>query len=157
MTAALLKAARDFRRERARAALAALAIAVGLAALLACLSSYDILVRELNRGYLDTSPASAVLRTDALDDALLAQVRADPGVAAAELRGYGSGRIKAGPMQWRNLVLFEVPDFAHLLPEPIRPFTRTIQDAEHLVGLAVRKPQKLSHPLTSRRNDGQTV
>ncbi len=26
----------------------------------------------------------------------------------------------------------EVPDYAHLLPEPIRPFTRTIQDAEHL-------------------------
>jgi predicted dehydrogenase len=26
----------------------------------------------------------------------------------------------------------EVPDFAHLLPEPIRMFTRTIQDAEHL-------------------------
>jgi predicted dehydrogenase len=26
----------------------------------------------------------------------------------------------------------EVPDFAHLLPEPIRPFTRTIQDADHL-------------------------
>jgi predicted dehydrogenase len=25
-----------------------------------------------------------------------------------------------------------VPDFAHLLPEPIRQFTRTIQDAEHL-------------------------
>jgi len=25
-----------------------------------------------------------------------------------------------------------VPDFAHLLPEPIRPFTRTIQDADHL-------------------------
>jgi predicted dehydrogenase len=26
----------------------------------------------------------------------------------------------------------EIPDFAHLLPEPIRPFTRTIQDADHL-------------------------
>ena len=26
----------------------------------------------------------------------------------------------------------DVPDFAHLLPEPIRPFTSTIQDAEHL-------------------------
>ncbi len=25
-----------------------------------------------------------------------------------------------------------VPDFAHLLPEPIRPFTRSIQDADHL-------------------------
>lgn len=25
-----------------------------------------------------------------------------------------------------------VPDYAHLLPEPIRPFTQTIQDAEHL-------------------------
>jgi predicted dehydrogenase len=26
----------------------------------------------------------------------------------------------------------QVPDFAHLLPEPIRPFTQTIQDAGHL-------------------------
>lgn len=26
----------------------------------------------------------------------------------------------------------EVPDYAHLLPEPIRKFTQTIQDAEHL-------------------------
>jgi len=26
----------------------------------------------------------------------------------------------------------EVPDYAHLLPEPIREFTRSIQDAEHL-------------------------
>lgn len=26
----------------------------------------------------------------------------------------------------------EVPDYAHLLPEPIRKFTRTIQDAQHL-------------------------
>lgn len=26
----------------------------------------------------------------------------------------------------------EVPDFAHLLPEPIRPFTQSIQDADHL-------------------------
>jgi predicted dehydrogenase len=26
----------------------------------------------------------------------------------------------------------EVPDYAHLLPEPIRPFTRSIQDADHL-------------------------
>ena len=26
----------------------------------------------------------------------------------------------------------EVPDYAHLLPEPIRKFTRTIQDAKHL-------------------------
>jgi predicted dehydrogenase len=26
----------------------------------------------------------------------------------------------------------KVPDYAHLLPEPIRPFTRSIQDAEHL-------------------------
>ena len=26
----------------------------------------------------------------------------------------------------------EVPDFAHLLPEPIRKFTQSIQDADHL-------------------------
>lgn len=26
----------------------------------------------------------------------------------------------------------EIPDYAHLLPEPIRPFTQSIQDADHL-------------------------
>ena len=121
MSAAWLKAVRELRKERMRAALAVLAIAVGLAALLACLSAYDILVRELNRGYLATQPASAVLRTGAIDDALLAQVRADPGVAAAELRGYASGRVKAGPMQWRNLVLFVVPDFTRQQVAKIAP------------------------------------
>ncbi|MFM7115738.1 MAG: gfo/Idh/MocA family oxidoreductase, partial [Planctomycetota bacterium] len=28
--------------------------------------------------------------------------------------------------------LIDVPDFAHLLPEPIRKFTQSIQDADHL-------------------------
>ncbi|MFN7291229.1 MAG: gfo/Idh/MocA family oxidoreductase, partial [Pirellula sp.] len=29
-------------------------------------------------------------------------------------------------------MLVEVPDYAHLLPEPIRMFTQSIQDADHL-------------------------
>ena len=38
----------------------------------------------------------------------------------------------------------EVPDFAHLLPEEIRPFTRSIVDAEHLSFLQGSRPRRLA-------------
>jgi len=108
------KAARDLRREPTRSVFVVLAIAIGIAAFGTVLSSYAILVRELNRGYLDTHPASAVLRTDKVDDALLAQVVKRPGVAEAEARRVLRGRIKAGPAEWRSLVLFVVKDYGDI-------------------------------------------
>lgn len=108
------KAFRDLWLQRTRSALVVLAIAIGIAAFLAVLASYAILVRELNRGYLATNPASAVLRTDRVDDALVARVAALPGVAAAEARRSLPGRVKAGPAEWRSLVLFVVRDYASI-------------------------------------------
>ncbi|MBX7183515.1 MAG: ABC transporter permease [Vicinamibacteria bacterium] len=106
------KVLRDFWEEKTRSLLVVAAIALGIAAFSAVLSSYAILNRELNQGYLATNPASATLRLDAIDEALLKDVAALPGVGAAEARRVASGRIKSGPAQWRTLMLFVVRDYA---------------------------------------------
>lgn len=115
------KIVRDIGQDRLRSALAVAAIALGIAAFFAVLSSYAILDRELNRGYLATNPASATIRADAIDDETLALVRALPGVAAAELRRAVSGRLRTGPSQWRNLTLFVVRDYADVRVSMITP------------------------------------
>src|SRR6185436_12489215 len=86
------------------------------------LSSYAILVRELERGYLATNPAAFTLRLDRVDESLLAAVRARPSVREAEARRVISARIRTGPTEWRDLMLFVVPDFgairvSRLVPE----------------------------------------
>ena len=57
MTTRWRKVFRDFEEQSPRALLAVLAIAVGLAGFTAVLSSYAILTRELNNGYLATNAA----------------------------------------------------------------------------------------------------
>jgi putative ABC transport system permease protein len=108
------KAIRDFWHERARTTLVVLAIALGIAAFAAVLSSYAILTRELDRGYLATNPASAVIRVDSVDDDLIKTILQNPEVSDAEPRRTISGQIKAGPVQWRNLILFVVHDYGNI-------------------------------------------
>jgi putative ABC transport system permease protein len=115
------KAIRDFWYERARTVLVVLAIALGIAAFAAVMSSYAILTRELDRGYLDTNPASAVLRVDAIDDDLVAAVLQNTEVSNAEPRRTLSGQIKSGPMQWRNLMLFVVKDYGDIRINKLEP------------------------------------
>jgi len=117
------KAIRDFRQESTRTILVVLAIAVGIAGFAAVLASYAILTRELNKGYLATNPASATLRTNAVDDALLAAIARTPGVREIEARRIMSGRIRGGTKGWRNLVLFVVKDFGSIRVSRINPET----------------------------------
>ena len=114
MTTVWKKAIRDFWTERARTALVVLAIALGISAFASVLSSYAILTRELDRGYLNTNPASAVLRVDRIDDELVNAILQNPEVSDAEPRRIVTGQIKAGPIQWRNLTLFVVKDYADI-------------------------------------------
>ncbi|HKF43788.1 MAG TPA: ABC transporter permease [Thermoanaerobaculia bacterium] len=111
MTARSRKALADLAQEPGRAAFVVLAIAIGIAAFLAVLATYAILTRELNAGYLATNPASATLRTDAVDEQVLRAVLADRDVAAAEARRSVRGRIRAAGGDWRSLVLFAFQDF----------------------------------------------
>lgn len=121
MTTPWRKAVRDFWYERARTVLVVLAIALGVAAFAAVMSSYAILTRELDRGYLDTNPASAVLRVDSIDDDLVAAVLQNPEVRNAEPRRTLSGQIRTGPMQWRNLMLFVVKDYGDIRVDKLVP------------------------------------
>jgi len=121
MSAYSQKVIRDFWQERARAVFVALAIAIGISAFSAVLSSYAILTRELDKGYLETNPASATLRTDKLDDELVAAVAASKGVSDAEARRTLTGRMKVGPVEWRNLTLFVVKDFGDIRVSTLKP------------------------------------
>ncbi len=121
MTTLWRKAIRDFWQERARTVLVVLAIALGISAFAAVMSSYAILTRELDLGYLATNPASAVLRVDSIDDDLVKAILQNPEVSDAEPRRTISGQIKAGPVQWRNLILFVVEDYGNIRVSKLVP------------------------------------
>ena len=123
MTTPWKKAIRDFWTERARTVLVVLAIALGISAFASVLSSYAILTRELDRGYLETNPASAVLHVDRIDDELVAAILQNPEVSDAEPRRRVTGQIKAGPIQWRNLTLFVVKDYGDIRVSKLEPET----------------------------------
>ena len=114
MTSPAVKTFRDFWQERTRTVLVVLAVALGLAGFTAVLATYGILKRELDRGYLATNPASATLRTDAVDDGLVRAVRSGHGVADAQARRVLSGRLRTPSGEWRGLTLFVVDDYANI-------------------------------------------
>src|SRR5215217_9716569 len=115
------KAIRDFWHERARTVLVVFAIALGISAFAAVLSSYAILTRELDRGYLATNPASAVIRVDSIDDDLVKAILQNPEVSDAEPRRTISGQLKSGPVQWRNVILFVVNDYGNIRVSKLVP------------------------------------
>jgi len=115
------KAIHDFWHERARTVLVVLAIALGVSAFAAVLASYAILTRELDQGYLATNPASAVIRVDVADDETVKAILQNPEVSDAESRRTISAQIKAGPVRWRNLILFVVKDYGNIRVSKLVP------------------------------------
>jgi putative ABC transport system permease protein len=122
MSTLVRKVLRDFWNERARAILVVLAIAAGVAAFSALMSSYAILVRELDRGYLETNPASATFWIDGTaDEPLLDAIRTSTPVSEAEARSTVRGRIRVGPMEWKTLFLFVVEDYGDIRVSVLEP------------------------------------
>jgi putative ABC transport system permease protein len=121
MTTPWRKVLRDFWQERTRTVFVVLAIGLGIAGFDAVLSSNSILTRALNEGYLATNPASATVRTDAIDDTLLRAIAADRDVGDVEARRIVSGRIQAGPAEWRSVMLFVVKDFRDIRVSTLTP------------------------------------
>lgn len=105
------KVLRDLWLGRGRAALMIVAIAAGNTGVGGILTAYAIVSREMSRNYLGTNPAAATLEMDSVDDALVREVRARPGIAAAEARTSLLARVRIGPDTWRPLLLFVVEDF----------------------------------------------
>jgi putative ABC transport system permease protein len=101
---------RDLRLHPARTLLVVIAIAAGLAGAGAVLNAWALVQRVTREQFLASNPASAVIRTDSVDDALLERVRAFPGIAAAEARRtvFGSARTASG---WSTALLVARRDF----------------------------------------------
>ena len=121
MTTLWAKAAADVWRARSRTILVVIAIAIGLSGFLAVLSTYTILRRELDRGYLATNPASAVLRTTAVDEALLTKVIARDDVDDADARRVVTASLRTGDGAWRRVMLFVLRDFTSLRINTVTP------------------------------------
>ena len=121
MTTLWAKAAADVWRARSRTILVVIAIGIGLSGFLAVLSTYTILRRELDRGYLATNPASAVLRTTAVDEALLTKVIARDDVDDADARRVVTASLRTGDGAWRRVMLFVLRDFTSLRINTVTP------------------------------------
>lgn len=114
------KLLRDLRLNRGRAAMMVVGVAVSLFGVGTMLSAYTILTREISRSYLGTSPASATLEMDVVDEELVEAVQERPGIAAAVARATVKGRVKVGST-WFFLTLFVVDDFEDMRVAKVRP------------------------------------
>ena len=108
------KVAGDIVQSQGRLAMMVAAIAVGVFAVAAISTAYAVLSRELDRSYLATNPATALLEVEHLDDAAIATIKQTPGIAWAEAAGRISGRVEVRADEWLPLLLFVVPDFNNL-------------------------------------------
>ncbi len=108
------KAFRDLWLNKARTILVVLAIAVGVFGVGSILTAYSILTREMNRNYMDTNPASAILTIEDADEALVDMIQNHPDVAEVETRRVMRGRIETEPGTWRTILLFVIDDFNNL-------------------------------------------
>src|SRR5258708_8511992 len=121
MTTPWRKAIRDFQQESTRTLMVVAAIAIGIVGFAAVLSTYAVLTREVDNGYLASNPASATLQTDAIDDTLLAAVLSNHAVSDAEPRRAVDGSFKTGPVEWRDLILFVIKDYGNVRISKVVP------------------------------------
>jgi len=108
------KALRDLWGDKTRTLLVVLAIAIGIVGVGAILNSYSVLIREMDRNYMDTNPASAILYMEGVDDALIQSIEARPEIAQAEARRIVGARYQTDTNQWLNTILFVIDDFDDL-------------------------------------------
>ncbi len=109
------KALRDLWVNKTRTFLVILAIAIGIVGVGSILTSYSILTREMNRNFMDTNPATAVLYIDSgIDEDLIQTIQARPDIAAAEARRTLFARYRMGDNKWINIMLFVINDFDNL-------------------------------------------
>src|SRR5512140_1985005 len=105
---------RDLRMAQGRMIMMVIAIAVSILGVGTILSAYTILTREISRNYLGTNPASAFLELDRVDDAVLQAVKQRPDIQDAEATSWATARVEVKPGQWRQVLLFVIPDFKAL-------------------------------------------
>lgn len=100
MNARWRKIVGDLRAHRLQVALIAAVLAIGAAGVIAGLNARVILQREIARSFESAHSPDIALWFDKVDAALLAKVRAQPGVAAVDSRGVVFTRIASEDGRW---------------------------------------------------------
>jgi putative ABC transport system permease protein len=103
----------DLRINRARTALVALSIAVGVLCVGMVAGTGTVVSRYLSDDYSAAKPPDATLSTDPFGPGLLEQVRRVPGVAQVAARYRLDARMKSSSGAWRDLTVFALPSFDH--------------------------------------------
>lgn len=101
----------DLAINKMRTAFVILAIFIGVFGISVVANSYSILLREMDKNYLFTSPASATLWTDPLSAPTIQEIRALPYIKDAETREKVVGRVQVGNNEWKDIWLFVINDF----------------------------------------------
>lgn len=101
----------DFSINRTRTIFVILAICIGVFGISVVANSYSILLREMDKNYMNTNPASATLWTSPLSDADIQNITDLSYVKDAEKREKVVGRVQVGTNEWKDIWLFVINDF----------------------------------------------
>jgi len=101
----------DLSINKTRTFFVVLAIAIGVFGISVVANSYSILMREMDKNYTNTTPASATLYTDQLSDATIQKIRDLPYIKDVEKREKIVGRVQVGNNEWKDIWLFVINDF----------------------------------------------
>jgi putative ABC transport system permease protein len=114
------KVLRDTWLHRMRTLLVVLAIAIGLTGAGAILNTWALVERATGEGFLASNPASATIRTDSIDEALLERVRAHPAIRDVQARRTA---IAAAQVQgaYRTAILYVMEDFTRITIGRLQP------------------------------------
>lgn len=101
----------DLSVNKMRTALVILAICIGVFGISVVANSYAILLREMDKNYMNTNPASATLWTSRLNDSTIREIIDLPYIKDAEGREKVVGRVQVGDSEWKDIWLFVINDF----------------------------------------------
>lgn len=108
------KVLQDLWANRARSALIVLSVAIGVFSVGMVVGARSTILDGLAQQYNATSPANATLVSAPFGDSLLRSMRGLPGVEAAEARYVVDTRIETGNGEWKDLLLFAIPNFSQV-------------------------------------------
>ncbi len=155
MFALLLKASRDVTKRRVRSLLTIGAIAIGVAGIVAIVSTAENLTRAQATAYQNASQADITFWVWDAPPATARALQELPNVAAAELRDEYSTRCKWNG-EFRDVVLYGFYDFSDVSINQIRLFDPPPQAGEFVAESTVRElfPVRVGDEISCRARDG---
>ena len=126
------KILRDLWGNKIRTLLVALSIAVGVFAVGVVTQTFSTVQQQLVVEYPKSNPASATLYAAGFDDELVETIRHMDGIQYAEGRTIISVKVKIGPDQWKQMLLFTLPDYDNINISKVMP--QPIFDADPTIG-----------------------